>query len=74
MLVMSELYFQFLMYPTIHLKMCGMLLLSHQLNAEQPWFLWAYGGKARCGESPPPSHLGGIRRRISPKQGERLVA
>ena len=74
MLVMSELYFQFLMYRTIHLKMCGMLLLSHQLNAEQPWFLWAYGGKARCGESLPPSHLGGIRRHISPKQGERLVA
>ena len=34
----------------------------------------SYGGKARCGELPPPSRLGVLRRRLSPKQGERLVA
>jgi len=32
------------------------------------------GGKARCGESPTPSSLGGLRRHLSPKQGKRLVA
>ena len=34
----------------------------------------SYGSKARCGELPPPSRLGVLRRRLSPKQGERFVA
>jgi len=39
-----------------------------------PWFLQLYSSNVRCGESPPPSRLGGLRRHLSPKQGDRLVA